>query len=1750
MQSATNTYLSKFNKSNAIQSNLRQATLFLSLIVILLVFWCLKLTGITMADEAFCGKDEHIHGDSCPTGKLICTVEETEGHVHSERCILRTLRCQQPEVIAHMHNADCLHWELICLTEEQEAHIHDTACCEQLLVCTEEACEAHVHDDSCREQSLICFEEEREGHTHDDSCRKWTLTCPEEEREGHVHGDDCFVSTVICTDEDPAHMHDSACYETILTCAAEECEGHSHDDTCYTPEEDWICGLEEDAGHVHTEECYLWIEGSFLCGLEETEGHAHTADCYLLLEDSFLCGKEETEGHTHTEACYVLIEDSFLCGLPETEGHLHTEECYYIGIGFGCGLTEAEGHIHTQECVTEDTELGCGMDDMPPHIHTEECFVRLESCPVEEHIHEESCYSDIRADLESEDDWEAEIALLEEETSTGRMLAAVAQSQLGYGESQRNFEVDRYGVRRGITRYGQWYGNPYGDWSAMFVSFCLHYADVDDLPANAGPESMRLEWEEEDLYRSWEEHEPRIGDIVFLLPQPEEDPSEISLLSADQPEMLAEEPPVFDREGDSAAAVAIITDIDRYGMTIVQGDVDGMVEELWLEADDPAILGYGLVPERSPYVMMMAPRAGGQVLATTMNLANNTNLNNRNFILYTEYNGQYFAMVSEPGSGVAATTPAVPITIVDGKVYSDVADTNSLFWRFTADGSNYGIRNLSTNRALHPGQNENGLIYDDAWPTRLERSNNGARFSHSSADYGIYFNYNNGQPYFERRANRNNAAVLYLAESMPPVTVWLDGTQGNLMSLRGSDLTSYAVVAGSTLTLPSQWKSPTKYEYTLRGWYNVANGDYYQPGEEIIVEENMLLYADWRAATYDIGQMNADVVDTVSTDSFITTRFFDYNSLFNTLSQNNNYNPANGGSSTTWTLVESGTVKTTGEETLNFIFGDHDSSGSISYPSGRNDENGGVYQEVTPGLYDEDLATLLFDPDVEVIGKEYIGTGDYLFHYGDDPSDEEHYGYYYYDSKLHAASYNQSRGRFYVYDYLERTNDSPGNGSYADFLPLNSPYANTNGNDVPTYTHNGQDGYAYDSRYDSDDNDPGNVHTDYALGMAIEMDFYLSAKPGTVDENGLLPNQSIAGHDMVFEFSGDDDVWVLIDGELVLDIGGIHLAKSGTIDFSTGEVVVYGTSEDTVSDTGSVSYLEPGQHTLTMYYLERGASMSNFKLRFNLTTRYAMTLRKEDTLTAQLLDGAQFSIYTDAACASPAQLWTSQSAYERGDKSTNVFTVKNGQAEMWGLAAGNTYYLKETRGPANMQGVPAQGIIRMRLSNDGSPDYEILPDHGNLTVGYMVHGYKVNDDLQEAYLTITNTEPSDQEPVAVSVEKIWNDGENHDGDQVTVYLVANGTRIQEVILSRANDWKHTWENLPSVDRNNKPVVYRVQESTFPGYISSVTSAGAASSGKTIVDASGFTSGETYLLYTNQGYIGATGSKECVQLNTSASTAMNSNQYLWTAGVNSDGTLTLTNLSGQKLFYDSNSSTFRAKPSAYNVNLKYINGKIAYTVQSGSSWRPTYTDYYLGSLNNNQYFSANQSATSGLSIQPQMVVASPPPPVPETDGDEPIRDFQIFNTPVGDATVSLCVKKVWDTVGLDLSAEYEETGVRMDLLANGRDAGLSGTLNLRNGWSYTFIDLPKFDSNGDEIVYTVREAVTNPLWRVEYGPVTSVNGSQTAYETTVTNVYRAIPMLPETGSFGRQAYIALGLSIILGGLGWYCRQKREEERGEC
>ena len=135
--------------------------------------------------------------------------------------------------------------------------------------------------------------------------------------------------------------------------------------------------------------------------------------------------------------------------------------------------------------------------------------------------------------------------------------------------------------------------------------------------------------------------------------------------------------------------------------------------------------------------------------------------------------------------------------------------------------------------------------------------------------------------------------------------------------------------------------------------------------------------------------------------------------------------------------------------------------------------------------------------------------------------------------------------------------------------------------------------------------------------------------------------------DMIFEFSGDDDVWVYIDGVLVGDLGGIHEKATLKINFATGEVKVghidgaNGTRKDIENttikakfDTAGVNtsnfrgntFCDSSKHTLSFFYLERGAGASNMSLKFNLTTLPSSEVAKVDQ-NGEAVNGATFALY-------------------------------------------------------------------------------------------------------------------------------------------------------------------------------------------------------------------------------------------------------------------------------------------------------------------------------------------------------------------------------------------------------------------------------------------------------------------------------------------------------------------------------------------
>ena len=146
---------------------------------------------------------------------------------------------------------------------------------------------------------------------------------------------------------------------------------------------------------------------------------------------------------------------------------------------------------------------------------------------------EDSEKSDDTADVETASDWEKTIPDLSDCETWAEKLLAVAGSQLGYHESILNFRVDNDGEHKGYTRYGEWYGNPYGDWCAMFVSFCLKYAGIDEeaIPQNANCSDWVKNLKEMEIYEDADLYVPEAGDIVFFDQSDADRPNHVGIIS-------------------------------------------------------------------------------------------------------------------------------------------------------------------------------------------------------------------------------------------------------------------------------------------------------------------------------------------------------------------------------------------------------------------------------------------------------------------------------------------------------------------------------------------------------------------------------------------------------------------------------------------------------------------------------------------------------------------------------------------------------------------------------------------------------------------------------------------------------------------------------------------------------------------------------------------------------------------------------------------------------------------------------------------------------------------------------------------------------------------------------------------------------------------------------------------------------------------------------------------------------------------
>lgn len=363
-------------------------------------------------------------------------------------------------------------------------------------------------------------------------------------------------------------------------------------------------------------------------------------------------------------------------------------------------------------------------------------------------------------------------------------------------------------------------------------------------------------------------------------------------------------------------------------------------------------------------------------------------------------------------------------------------------------------------------------------------------------------------------------------------------------------------------------------------------------------------------------------------------------------------------------------------------------------------------------------------------------------------------GYYVYDSSKNYAAYNADKNAFDIYDTwgIDKVGDSSHQGQFFPFDAADKVLKEENGRLVQT-------GIKADNTGDSRYNDGRPVNHHFGLSMSTRF----------VQPAGGKTN---AGDDMVFEFAGDDDVWVFIDDVLVGDIGGIHNRASLSINFCTGDIKVNGNNDGTLkskyqkankdaSGFNGSTFADGTNHTLKFFYLERGATDSNMELKFNLVTVPESDIIKFDQ-DGKFVQGAEFKLYkTDKDFKTVGELIGSGTTDEAGHL-TLTNDVDNGVINFDDLYNkdhdNNKYYLlKETRVP--------EGYRSSLAATGGSMQLEYVPasaengaggviiNRGGMDVGSVVWKtgafaaaketitapstvYKANNDLTKSDKTV------------------------------------------------------------------------------------------------------------------------------------------------------------------------------------------------------------------------------------------------------------------------------------------------------------------------------------------------------------------------------------------------------------------------------
>ena len=954
--------------------------------------------------------------------------------------------------------------------------------------------------------------------------------------------------------------------------------------------------------------------------------------------------------------------------------------------------------------ITMANEAFCGLDE---HAHTEACGTE---CTAEAHTHTAACYSDISADLETSADWEK---TLEEVPLTGAWgvdLAAIAESQLGYAESEKNYQVGEDLEKRGYTRYGDWYGNPYGEWSAMFTAFCLHYAGIpkEAAPYNSGAEAIRVQWSDADLLVSPVDMTPGVGDLLFL-----------------------------DENDDGAAdSVGIVSKAEETTLTVIMGDRNDRVEKATWKSTDAAILSCGsLLRVTEKGATETERKRVDKVIERIAALPTSEEVEAQLEALSPEDTAAYKAIALDILTVYAYYEDLGP------RLYPLVTNRERLYdleWLWGRDM-------LAT---VSPS--DTAMVYQVNAYSKADTVIVYGGSVKAKLGAGMGFNY------WDAVVVEENASGLYVAQYVTNTEAkenYAASTANGFVLLLYQNPLNISV--GDSVTVGSFYKTTAAYNANGLGTvtfgknaqkkpaYNNSSKLDIVPGADTreLIEVNLFNYGanintpyiqnskypgfqqdggtrltlGTSIGPYDINFGN-NITSDLAASLQVNTGLTDFQGITNNgglinTTTNKTNRPITGAMSPV--LVDGFPALTEDAISLRYLFED----GTYATKLNKQSINGLFqYDPLTGAYYFNSLdnhAQFNADDDTFVLYDQIISSNGVMYPFGnflpfnDIRTQASHANttfnaqWCHYMSASARYKYNIGAGDAYkilnnrLDEFINLMNGIATGWGYEDALQV---YFNANSTDYAAF-----DTSHLDKIYAIDYDEP----TDFFFGMDMHMEF-IQPKDGLTGKDGKQP--------MVYEFTGDDDVLVYIDGKLFLDLSGIHRHVGGKIDFVEGKVYYYelqplvGTIGEIAQEPYQVvdfrdilgnetglnakgAFEDYSKHTFDFYYMERGAGSSVCRMNFNFPVLQKNHIAVTKELTA---DGDIeaigdpdfcFQVYKENGTelligADTAFTIHDTNGNKIGDGVTDangVFTIKAGQMAVFGNIPENagSYFVRE-----------------------------------------------------------------------------------------------------------------------------------------------------------------------------------------------------------------------------------------------------------------------------------------------------------------------------------------------------------------------------------------------------------------------------------------------------------------------------------------